>query len=150
LAEIADLVDCEWIELKRLQQRAAADAYRFDAAGDVVPGENRMHAGHLPRRGYVDGFDARVRAGAARERRVQGSRRQQIVDEAAGAGDEALGLFSPDALADRRIDGKIHSLDYTLNLPSWQTTLWSSTTIVTRAAMPSRRRLLFIWPRSAP
>ena len=109
LAEIANLIHRQRIELYGPQHRAAADPQRFDMLRDLLAGIHGAHAGHRASRFDIDDFDPRVGAGAAHKRHMQGSRRQQIIDVAPGAGDKALGLFSFDSLADGRIDRKIHS-----------------------------------------
>ena len=93
LAKIANLIDRQRIKLHRPQHRAAADAQWFYMLRDVFSGKHRAHTGRGPRRFDVDRFDSRVRAGAAHERHVQGSRGQQIIDEAPGAGHKAQRFF---------------------------------------------------------
>src|SRR6266550_5105005 len=104
---------------------------------------------------------------------MQRARRQQIIDVASRAGNEPLGFFSSNSLADRSIDREIHNcssaegvinraptfcasvlssrakreisppLHQTFICPLSQTTILSSTTTVTRSTMPSSLNLLF-------
>ena len=54
----------------------------------VRTGQHRAHARQRPCRGHVDGHDARVRVGAAQERRVGHARNGQVVDVATPAGQQ--------------------------------------------------------------
>src|SRR5918999_2382480 len=75
---------------------------------NIFSAKDRAHAGHRARRIDGNALYSRVRARAAHERSVQGSRRQHVVDVAARAGDEALRFFSSDSFSDGRMAGKIH------------------------------------------
>ena len=108
LTEVANLIDSQRIKLHRPQHRAAADAQRLDVLLDVLAGKHGVHAGHGARRFDIDRFDLGVSAGAARKRDLQCPWRQQVVDVATGAGNEALGFFAANPFADRRIDRIFH------------------------------------------
>jgi hypothetical protein len=76
---------------------------------DVFAGKHGVYTGHCPCCLNIDRFDSRVRAGAAHERHVQSTRRQQIIDEPPGASYKTLGLFSSDSFSNGRMDRKVHS-----------------------------------------
>ena len=61
---------------------------------DVVAGQHRMHAGHRPCRGDIDGDDARVRVRAAQEGDVEHPLDTQIPREPRASSD-LLVAFNP-------------------------------------------------------
>jgi hypothetical protein len=74
--------------------------HRARALRQVGEGEHGHDAATRERAGGVDGVDARVRVGAAHDRRVQHAGDGDVVDVAAVAGEEASIFLAADARAD--------------------------------------------------